>query len=362
MAVKKDDVTNKWYFYGTIYYKGKVIKRYKKRGYTTRREALNAESNYLKKYTASIDTISFEELADLYIEQGRKQLKQASIDSDRYLLNTVLKYIKNYDYLDKRDMQLFMDLMDSKYSKNYVSRIYFYMSKIYNFGVENDLLSKNPMMFVRRDLRLNEKEEEMTIWESDDFDKFIVNVDDITSRCMFLTLFYMGLRKGEMLALQWTDIDLRSKTFNIKKTYKYKERNPEKWLTTPKTKNSYRTITAPDILIDELRKLRKEQISYGDFTEDRFLFGYYRPMSPNTLKRRFDKYYEMTEGLPYIRIHDFRHSHASFLINNMNSGFTDFDIAKRLGDTVETLHNTYAHWFKQKDKNIIDFMNSNING
>lgn len=41
----------------------------------------------------------------------------------------------------------------------------------------------------------------------------------------------------------------------------------------------------------------------------------------------------------------------------MSAGFTDFDIAKRLGDTVATLHNTYAHWLKAADKGIIDFMN-----
>lgn len=40
----------------------------------------------------------------------------------------------------------------------------------------------------------------------------------------------------------------------------------------------------------------------------------------------------------------------------MSAGSTDFDIAKRLGDTVATLHNTYAHWLKAADKGIIDFM------
>ena len=40
--------------------------------------------------------------------------------------------------------------------------------------------------------------------------------------------------------------------------------------------------------------------------------------------------------------------------------FTDFDIAKRLGDTVQTLHETYAHWFHGADKNIIDFMDQDI--
>lgn len=45
-------------------------------------------------------------------------------------------------------------------------------------------------------------------------------------------------------------------------------------------------------------------------------------------------------------------------IKNTFKKITDFDIAKRLGDTVETLHNVYAHWFKAGDQGIIDFMNS----
>ncbi|MCR0606905.1 hypothetical protein MKA47_11255 [[Clostridium] innocuum] len=45
----------------------------------------------------------------------------------------------------------------------------------------------------------------------------------------------------------------------------------------------------------------------------------------------------------------------------MSDQFTDFDVAKRLGDTVQTLHNTYAHWFKQRDKSIIDFMDGRSN-
>ena len=44
----------------------------------------------------------------------------------------------------------------------------------------------------------------------------------------------------------------------------------------------------------------------------------------------------------------------------MSDQFTDFDVAKRLGDTVQTLHNTYAHWFKQRDKSIIDFMDGRV--
>ena len=62
-----------------------------------------------------------------------------------------------------------------------------------------------------------------------------------------------------------------------------------------------------------------------------------------------------------ITIHEFRHSHASYLINNMSDQFTVYDIAKRLGDTVETVLSTYAHQFKNADKKLSDFINKDVN-
>lgn len=251
---------------------------------------------------------------------------------------------------------------DEKYSKAYVSRIYFFLNKLYKFGVTSEYIQSNSMTYVKRDLRLNERKEEMTIWQQYDFDLFIEEVDEQMMKCFYSVLFYMGLRRGETMALQWKDIDFRKQTIDINKTYRYKEKDPNKWLTPPKTNNSYRTITMPNTLSKMLREWFLECSKWDDFTKDKFVFGYYKPISPQTAQRRFDDAYnkakEKDDGLPKIRIHDFRHSHASFLINNMaGAGFSDFDIAKRLGDTVETLHNTYAHWFDTKDKSIVDMMN-----
>ena len=65
--------------------------------------------------------------------------------------------------------------------------------------------------------------------------------------------------------------------------------------------------------------------------------------------------------LPDIRVHDLRHSHASYLINNMSDQFTVYDIAKRIGDTVDTVLNTYAHWFnKDVDRKVVNAIDQQI--
>lgn len=106
---------------------------------------------------------------------------------------------------------------------------------------------------------------------------------------------------------------------------------------------------------------------YG-FSENCYVFGYDRPM-PEERPRRYmikvlDKLNEdkpEDQQLKKIRIHDFRHSHASWLINNMGKyNFSDYDIAIRLDDTVQMLHSTYAHQFKDAGRNIIEFMENDI--
>lgn len=362
MAVELDKKTGKYMFAGKIYKDGKCIKRYRKRGFDSKWEAQKAEVEFRKDFFMLPSDMNFDRLYKTFKEYNKKYVKESTLKSDEYLYNVLSKEMKDIDFLDKRQMQNLINKFDEKYSKAYVSRIYFFLNKLYKFGVTSEYIQSNPMTYVKRDLRLNERKEEMTIWQQYDFDLFIEEVDEQMMKCFYSVLFYMGLRKGEAMALQWKDIDFRKQTIDINKTYRYKEKDPNKWLTPPKTNNSYRTITMPNTLSKMLREWFLECSKWDDFTKDKFVFGYYKPISPQTVQRRFDDAYnkakEKDDGLPKIRIHDFRHSHASFLINNMaGAGFSDFDIAKRLGDTVETLHNTYAHWFDTKDKSIVDMMN-----
>ena len=228
------------------------------------------------------------------------------------------------------------------------------------------------MLRVYRDARKNERRKEMLFWEPSDFNRFIKCFeDDIMYETLFMLLYYMGCRKGEALALHWRDVDFNSKTITIDKTIDFMNGKRE---SPPKTNNSYRTITMPNVLVHQMKRCYAESSTWANFEgEDSYVFGNDTVLAEQTIRRRLNKGVEIVNGsldslkdplqakmigpIPRIRVHDFRHSHASYLINNMNKGFTDYDIAKRLGDTIETLHNTYSHWFKTKDEDIINFMN-----
>ena len=104
----------------------------------------------------------------------------------------------------------------------------------------------------------------------------------------------------------------------------------------------------------ELYKM--QEVMYG-FGGEVYLFGYFRPMGLDRPRRYLKKVIQTVNEnaerkLPDIRIHDLRHSHASYLINNMRDQYSVYDVAKRLGDTVDTVLDTYAHWFKDADRKL----------
>lgn len=186
---------------------------------------------------------------------------------------------------------------------------------------------------------------------------FIPYVENPLYHLLFDNQFYMGMRIGETLALTWEDVDLENNTIAIKKTW---SKDLHK-ITTPKTPNSYRTITMPQFLSDEYREF-KEML---DVPEKSFVFGIDIPVCNTTVRTRMIEAIKLAnenneEQIPIIRIHDLRHSCASYMIGNMvrdgSSHFSLYDVAKRLGDNLSTVLSVYAHWLPQADKGIAKLM------
>lgn len=373
MAVNKDKIDGKWYCSGCVIVHGEKI-WYKRRGFDNKWQAINAEKETRKELENKKEYTTLNKLVEDYKEYSKTRLKDSSLTKNKYVFDMWCERFGEcpLNEFDKYKIQPYIDELDVKYSKKYVAKIFYVFNACMRYGVKNDYLDYNPLDKVERSKRPNEAPKEMKFWEPDDFNKFISVIDDEMYKTFFMILFFMGIRRGECIALQWKDIDFNANTITISKTSGQRDRLKNPPYTTPKTKNSYRTITMPDILSKQLQSYKRSVSDFYGFSEQSFVFGIDLPMPAENIRRAFHKYIhkanhelklesEMnnTEYRPIeeIRIHDLRHSHASYLINNMSAGFTDFDIAKRLGDTVETLHETYAHWFKRKDENIINFMN-----
>lgn len=139
------------------------------------------------------------------------------------------------------------------------------------------------------------------------------------------TLYYTGMRRGELLGLTWDCVDWVNSAITVKQQLSL-GRDGNYHLSPTKTANSVRTIPIPTHLRDDLLEHR----DISDINAPIFSFS-----SPNILM------YLIKQYAPQHSPHDFRHTYATKLLAN---GVDIQTVAALLGDTVNTVMNTYIHY------------------
>ena len=199
--------------------------------------------------------------------------------------------------------------------------------------------------FIDNFKRVNEIKKEMQFFTYDEFQKFISVVDEEDYKLFFEFLYYLGLRQGECTALTWNDINFEKKEVSINKTLTTKLKGQLYTISSPKTSNSYRTLPIPLKLIKSLQNRKEIAKKKKYFKEEWFVFGDELPFRETTIQMRKNKYCKLA-GVKQIRIHDFRHSCASFLIN---SGASIVLVSKYLGHSkISVTLDTYTHLYKNE--------------
>ena len=173
-----------------------------------------------------------------------------------------------------------------------------------------------------------------------------------------------GLRRGELLALRWEDIDLEKKVMHIHRNRVYAGgKVVEK---TPKTESSIRDITFGEglktYLEGEYDKYFEDKYEYGSLFKDK---GYVirqwngNPYHPQSWKCKWERFTKAT-GLTHIRFHDLRHSHCTALIE---SGIDMKTVQYRMGHSnISTTMDIYAHCTVKMQQDAGDTMDSIIFG
>lgn len=173
---------------------------------------------------------------------------------------------------------------------------------------------------------------EMQIWTREEFEQFISVVNDPMYHALFMTMFFTGRRKGEILAL--TPEDIKDDCIVFNKAVSYRTLNDSLYAVT--STKADKTYTTP-----LCNTLKQELKSYEGQVP--FYFGGDRPLPPETVRRKFDLYIKMS-NVKRIRMHDLRHSFVSMLIH-LGANFTV--VADLIGDTVEQVTKTYGHMYEE---------------
>jgi integrase len=340
LPVYKDEERKSWYVWFRYKDWSGTVRQHKKRGFAKKSEATQYERDFLKKQSGSCD-MSFASMVELYMEDCKTRLRSTTYENKKYLIDSkVLPALKDLpvNAISPAVVRKWQnDLLDdeAEYSPTYIKTINNQLSAIFNFARRYYGLQVNPVAVAGSVGKKNA--EAMQFWTQDEFQRFATAISDKpASIAIFNTLFWTGMRSGELLALTLDDVDFDAKAISITKSYA--RLGCEDVISPPKTPKSRRVITVPDFLLviiqDYVGRLY-------DYDSSERLFDYTKHYLQNEMARGCKK-----SGVKKIRVHDLRHSHASLLIE---LGFSPLLISERLGhESVETTLGTYAHLYPDK--------------
>lgn len=348
MKAEKDKKTGKWLIqYRYTDWQGKRRKS-TKRGFATKREAEEWLRNFLITQKADFD-MKFEDFWKMYCADMETRLREHTMRTKKYIVELkILPYFgnKRVNDITAADIRQWQnELIKMGYSLTYLKTINNQLSAIFNYAVLYYDLKSNPC--AKAGSMGKSKAEEMDFWTGEEFRKFIDSVmNKRLSYMAFMTLYWTGMRMGELLALNPKDVDLEKRTISITKSYQ--RLGKKDVITPPKTPKSKRVITIPEFLAADIKDYMD---SLYELQENDRLFPITKYYLEHEMQRGIKE-----SGVKRIRVHDLRHSHASMLIE---LGFSPLEIANRLGhEKVETTLNTYAHLYPNKQTKLAERLDS----
>lgn len=298
--------------------------------------------------------MSFEKAYESYLEYAKKRHKKQSFDTLTYNFNAnILNFFKSYNLEDitVKDLVIWQNYILEKnfcnnHNKNLFSMLknFFQFCKLY-YGFDYSLVDRLDVFPKKIE------EKHVDFYSLPEFKRFIKFVDHPIYKQFFNLMFYCGTRPGEAMALKFSDLG----RFYIK-IDKTIDEHGKREIGTPKTVSSIRTISIDKHLFYDLMKLKEYYINlYGTFSIDYFIFGGQKPLSPTTINR-----YKLracsSANLRPITLHQFRHSHATLLLNN---NILIHEISKRLGHAkVSTTFDVYTHSDLLHEKRVVNTLNS----
>lgn len=255
--------------------------------------------------------------------------------------------IKEIDYLNWQSYILSLNL-----SNGYVKGLHYLMCSFYDWGIIFLCLNCNIPRKVGQ-FRLKNVRVSHDFYTLRDFKKFIKCFDNNIYKQFFNLMFFTGCRPGEAMALRFSDLSYCS--ISINKTISEHSFNGSRVICDPKSLSSYRCISINKSLYNNLLSLKGYYIKeYKDLDFDYYIFGGKKPLAPTTINRYKNKAC-LLSGVRPIKLHEFRHSHASLL---QSFNFPLQFIKERLGHSdIRITSDVYVHLTDRHKKRITRILN-----
>lgn len=341
-----------------------------RKGYKTKKEAIEAET-FLRTVELKNNKYGTKATIPLLYNLLKEEdvINQRKISYINTQENNYNKHIKEYfsklnnvGKLTYEDIYEFREHLrkkraknsEKKLSTNTINKIMILLKKILDVGIRKGYYTQNPVNQLKK---LPIVKPQIKYWTIQEFHQFLklFTVEESHLKLLFTVLYFTGMRLGEALALTWEDIDLNINTIFVTKSIYTKDKVSH--ISTTKTRAGTRRIILNKKLITELETWKEKQFNLlKAFTKEPFKLQIFQNspviLTKDSIEKQYKKILSRDRQLKKIRIHDFRHSHASLLINQGE----DYHIVKeRLGHaSITTTIDTYSHLYPSKQKDLAE--------
>lgn len=204
--------------------------------------------------------------------------------------------------------------------------------------------------------------DENSIYSQEEIKLILKKVESKPSLFLVLSTYtYTGVRFGEMAGLLWDDVDFKNKTIKIQNNLQYIH---GKYILGPPKNYMIRTISIPDVLVELYKKesIRQKELKLQGLIPKEFNFvhlnAHHKRWNSSTFCAAYKRLIDSIGNLRYIPAHNFRHSHATFLLTD---GVDVNTVSKRLGHkNINTTIKYYTHILKKADANAASSIESII--
>lgn len=277
---------------------------------------------------------------------------------NNYLKPTIGQY--KLQKLDKATYQReFINKFVGKFKPRTIRLWHNVFSVAINAAVEEEILPRNRFTRVSIPDEDNDvvKDNYLTENELNQLLDFAKQHEPITNYTALLVLAYTGMRKGELMGLQWKNIDFKYNTITIEHT------RDRLGLRKPKTRNSYRTIPVDPSVMEQLKryktwckqlllkhgkKIKADSIVFIDECAEPIYSEFINYVLKLVIK---------ASGIKEITVHGLRHTHATILLNR-NANVKA--IAERLGNTPDMIYRIYGHLTKDSSNALMSVFSDSL--
>ncbi|WP_342476560.1 site-specific integrase [Paenibacillus sp. FSL H7-0350] len=345
--------------------KGKRIRKYTSASSEAEAKKLLNEFEYNQQRNLLVQTtkMTFSEFLEHWIENYVKyNCEETTIYGYRNIIfKHIIPFLGNFELQKLQPghiQQYYKYLMDDKQrSPNTVHKHHACIRKALDYGLKQQFVHRN----VSDAVTLPKKER--FVGQSYTRDQLNILLDRVENTKLELPVYlagYLGLRREEIVGLQWKYINFKDRSIQIAEVRT--SAGSKEIIKAPKTEQSKRVLYTTDELFEVLTRARERQEEYKWMLGDEYIDSGYvyiqdngRPYRVNTLTEQFGLFLERN-ALPKIRLHDLRHTFASILYE---AGVDLKAISEALGHSdLATTNKIYTHRFDKTHKKTINAMST----